>query len=116
MLVASRVPQTPSSSRRPGTGGTNGSAPVATTTCPAVCRTPSTSTAPVPASTPVPRSSAMPRLASHCSWPASDQFETMKSRQARASATLTCAVPPASRAPWTASPGRSSDLEGMQAQ
>ena len=30
MLVASRVPQTPSSSRSPGSGGTNGSAPVAT--------------------------------------------------------------------------------------
>ena len=34
--VASFVPQTPSSSRRPGTGGTNGSAPLARTTCSAV--------------------------------------------------------------------------------
>src|SRR5487761_1165714 len=50
MLVASRVPQTPSSSRRPGTGGTIGSEPVATTTCSAVWRTPPTSTTPVPAS------------------------------------------------------------------
>jgi len=36
MLVASRVPHTPSSSRSPGTGGTTGSEPVATTTCSAV--------------------------------------------------------------------------------
>ena len=38
----------PSSSRRPGTGGMNGSAPFARTTCSAVWRTPSTSTAPGP--------------------------------------------------------------------
>jgi hypothetical protein len=77
MLVASRVLQTPSSSRSPGMGGTNGSEPVATTTCSAVCRVPSTSTTPVPASRPVPRSRAMPRLSSHFSWPVSVQFETM---------------------------------------
>jgi len=46
--VASRVLQIPSSSRRPGTGGTIGSAPVASTTCWTVYRTPSTSTTPVP--------------------------------------------------------------------
>jgi hypothetical protein len=33
-------------------GGMTGSAPVATTTCPAVCHAPSTSTTPVPASRP----------------------------------------------------------------
>jgi hypothetical protein len=38
MPVASRLVQMPSSSRRPGIGGTIGSAPVATTTCSAVCR------------------------------------------------------------------------------
>ncbi len=62
MLVASRVPQTPSSSRSPGIGGMIGSEPVATMTCSAVWRTPSTSTTPVPASRPVPRSTSMPRL------------------------------------------------------
>ena len=62
MLVASRVPQTPSSSRSPGSGGTIGSEPVATTMCSAVWRTPSTSTTPVPASRPVPRSRSMPPL------------------------------------------------------
>ena len=61
MLVASRVPQTPSSSRSPGIGGTNGSEPVATTTCSAVWRTPSTSTTPVPGQASVPRSRSMPR-------------------------------------------------------
>src|SRR5215468_4119254 len=40
----------------------------------------------------------------------------MKSRQASAAATSTCAVAPASRAPCTASPGRSKDFEGMHAQ
>ena len=48
MPVTSRFVQMPSSSRRPGTGGTNGSAPLASTTCSAVCRSPSTSTAPTP--------------------------------------------------------------------
>ena len=36
MLVASRLRQTPDSSRSPGIGGVTGSAPVATTTCVAV--------------------------------------------------------------------------------
>src|SRR5215469_6606654 len=40
----------------------------------------------------------------------------MKSRQASAACTSTCAVAAASRAPWAASPGRSSVLDGMQAQ
>ena len=44
IAVASRLVQIPSSSRRPGTGGTTGSAPFARTTCSAVWRTPSTST------------------------------------------------------------------------
>ena len=48
MPVASRLVQTPSSSRRPGIGGMIGSAPQARTTCSAVWRTPSTSTTPVP--------------------------------------------------------------------
>ena len=47
MPVASRLVQMPSSSRRPGIGGMNGSAPLASTTWSAVCATPSTSTAPV---------------------------------------------------------------------
>ena len=62
--VTSRLPQTPSSSRRPGTGGTNGSAPFASTTWSAVWRTPSTSTTPGPASRPLPRSRSMPFSAS----------------------------------------------------
>ena len=62
--VASRLVQTPSSSRRPGTGGTTGSAPFARTTWSAVWRTPSTSTTPGPASRPVPRSRSMPLSAS----------------------------------------------------
>ena len=72
MLVASRVPQTPSRSASPGTGGRIGSEPVATTTFSAVWRTPSTSTTPVPASLPVPRSRSIPRLANQRSWPASE--------------------------------------------
>ena len=36
MLVASRLCQTPDSSRSPGIGGVTGSDPVATTTCVAV--------------------------------------------------------------------------------
>ena len=80
MLVASRVVQTPSRSLRPGIGGVIGSAPHASTTCSAVCCTPSTSTTPVPASRPVPRISAMPSLSSHGSAPSSVWLETMKSR------------------------------------
>ena len=48
IAVTSRFVHTPSRPRRPGTGGVIGSAPVATTTCRAVWRTPSTSTAPGP--------------------------------------------------------------------
>jgi hypothetical protein len=40
----------------------------------------------------------------------------MKSRQASAASTSTSALAAASRASWTASPGRSSVFEGMQAQ
>ena len=40
----------------------------------------------------------------------------MKSRQASAASTSTSAVAAASRAPWTASPGRSSVFDGMHAQ
>ena len=40
MEVASRFDQTPSSSRKPGIGGTIGSEPVATTTFSAVCAHP----------------------------------------------------------------------------
>ena len=36
--------------------------------------------------------------------------------QASAAVTSTSACAPASRAPWTASPGRSSDFDGMHAQ
>ncbi len=62
MLVASRVPQTPSSSRSPGIGGHDriGRRSPRRRAAP-VWRTPSTSTAPVPASRPVPRSRSMPR-------------------------------------------------------
>ena len=67
IAVTSRFVHTPSSPSRPGTGGTIGSEPVATTTCRAVCRTPSTSTAPVPASRPWPRSRSMPWSVSHFS-------------------------------------------------
>ena len=116
IAVTSRFVHTPSSSRRPGTGGTIGSAPVATTTCRAVCRVPSTSTAPGPASRPLPRSRSMPRSVSHFSALASVWFETMKSRHASAAATSTCALAAASFASWTASPGRSSVFDGMHAQ
>ena len=89
--VTSRLLQTPSSSRRPGTGGTTGSAPFARTIWSAVWRTPSTSTTPGPASRPVPRSRPMPLSASQRSCPASEWSETMKSRQARAASTSTSA-------------------------
>ena len=63
MLVASRVPQTPSSSAQPRDAAARSDpTPVATTMCSAVWRAPSTSTTPVPASLPVPRSRSMPRL------------------------------------------------------
>jgi transcriptional regulator with XRE-family HTH domain len=42
--------------------------------------------------------------------------EVMKSRHASAAATSTCALAPTSRAACTASPGRSSVLDGMHAQ
>ncbi len=42
--------------------------------------------------------------------------ETMKSRQSSAACTSTSALAPASRALCTASPGRSSDFDGMHAQ
>ena len=71
---------------------------------------------PDPASRPLPRIRSMPRVVSHFSCPASDQLETMKSRQASAASTSTSAVAAASRAPCTASPGRSSVLDGMHAQ
>ena len=58
----------------------------------------------------------MPFSDSHRSWPASDQPETMKSRHANAAWTSTSALAAASRAPLTASPGRNSVFEGMQAQ
>src|SRR5262249_12150889 len=44
----SRLVHTPPGSRRPGIGGTTASEPVASTTCRAVWRTPSTSTTPGP--------------------------------------------------------------------
>ena len=72
LLVASRVPQTPSSSLSPGIGGTIGSEPVATTMCSAVWRAPFTSIIPTPAIRPVPRSKSIPRAASHFSCPASE--------------------------------------------
>jgi hypothetical protein len=58
----------------------------------------------------------MPLSASQRSCPASDQLDTMKSRQASAASTSTSAVAPASRAACTASPGRSSVFDGVQAQ
>ena len=100
----------------PGTGGTIGSAPVATTTCRAVYRVAPTSTAPGPASRPSPRSRSMPRSVSHFSALVSVWFETMKSRHASAAATSTCALAAASLAAWAASPGRSRVLDGMHAQ
>ena len=57
----------------------------------------------------------MPSLSSHGSAPSSVWLETMKSRYLSASATSTSAVAPASRAAFTASPGRSSVLDGMHA-
>jgi hypothetical protein len=116
MPVASRLVQAPSSSRKPGIGGTIGSAPLASTTCSAVYRLPSTSTTPVPASRPLPRSRSIPWPASQRSCPASEYSETMKSRQASPASTSICAVASASRAPCTASPGRNSVLDGMHAQ
>ena len=80
MAVTSRLVHTPSSSRRPGTGGMTGSEPVATTMCRAVCAVPSTSTTPGPARTPVPRSRSMPLPASQATCPASVWLPTMKSR------------------------------------
>ena len=62
---------------QPGTGGTNGSEPVATTMCSAVWRTPVDLDHAGAGQPPVPRSRAMPRPASQCSWPASVQLDTM---------------------------------------
>ena len=90
--VASRLVQTPSSSRRPGIGGMIGSAPLATTMCSAVWRTPSTSTdaragEPARAAEQVDAVVGQPALLRRrrCS------FETMKSRQASAASTSTSA-------------------------
>ena len=77
MAVTSRLVHTPSSSRRPGTGGMTASAPVATTTCRAVYRTSFTSTTPGPASAPLPRSRSMCLDASQATCPSSVWLETM---------------------------------------
>ncbi len=116
MPVASRLVQIPSSSRSPGTGGMKGADPVATTTCSAVWRSPSTSTTPGPPSRPVPRSRVMPFSSSQPAAPASEWSETMKSRHANAASRSSSALAVASRAACTASPGRSSVLDGMHAQ
>ena len=58
----------------------------------------------------------MPWSVSHFSALVSVWFETMKSRQASAAATSTCALAAASFASCTASPGRSRVLDGMHAQ
>ena len=58
----------------------------------------------------------MPWSVSHFSALVSLWFETMKSRHASAAATSTSALAAASLAWCTASPGRSSVLDGMHAQ
>ncbi len=58
----------------------------------------------------------MPWSASQVASPVSCHSETMKSRQASAASTSTSALAAAWRAAATASPGRSRDFDGMQAQ
>jgi len=58
---------------------------------------------------------SIPFPASQRSWPASEYSETWKSRHARAPSTSTSAEAAAFRAAETASPGRSSVFDGMQA-
>jgi hypothetical protein len=119
--VISRFVQAPGRSRRPGTGGTIGDEPVASTMCSASWTAPSTSTRPEPAIRPVPRISSMPLSSSQETWPESSQPATIQSRKARAAGTSSSPLT-ASRAPGTrraaarASPGRRRVLLGMQAQ
>ena len=91
--------QTPSSSRRPGTGGMNGSAPLASTTCSAVWRTPSTRRRRCRRAARSAQESRCPGPASQRTCPASEYLDTMKSRQASAAWTSTSAWPPLRRAP-----------------
>ena len=65
---------------------------------------------------PVPRIRSMPLSVSHCAALVSVWLDTMKSRQASAASTSTSALAAASFASCTASPGRSSVLDGMHAQ
>ena len=63
----------------------------------------------------------MPFERSHASFAASSQFAVMKSRHSKAAAVSSspltaCAAPGASRAAWSASPGRSRVLDGIHAQ
>ena len=82
VLVAARLSQGRASAR-PGTGGTNGRLPVASTTARAARSgrmapsAVSTSTARSPVRRPVPRMNPMPLLSSQRSWPSSRQPEVM---------------------------------------
>jgi hypothetical protein len=77
---------------------------------------------PGPAMCPSPRMTSIPDCSAQEAGPESSEPETMKSRQAKAAPGSTprpftaSAAPGASRAAWSASPGRSSVFDGMQAQ
>jgi hypothetical protein len=98
-----------------------GEDPVATTIWSHAYSCEPTATEPGPAIRPSPRNSAMPLSSSQPSAPVSSHEEVMKSRYASAFArsiepVTACSAPSTSRAASTASPGRSSVFEGMQAQ
>ena len=111
----------------PGTGGTTGSLPVATTTaCLArITRVPPSSSVTVTSRSPVirpaPRASTMPAERSQSTWPSSDQSATTASRRASTAATSSapvtaCAAPATCCAERSACTGRSSAFDGMHAQ
>jgi hypothetical protein len=121
IAVTSRFVQMPSSSRRPSIGGITGSEPVATTMCSQECSAPSTATRPGPVIVPSPRRMFMPFERGHSSFAESSQLEVMKVRHSKAdpasmSPPTASRAPGASRAAWSASPGRRSVFDGMQAQ
>src|SRR5581483_3102196 len=126
-LVASRLVHT-SGSASPGTAGMAAALPVATTTaCLAASVTvlpsgPVTSTFRSPASRAAPRTSVLPVPSSHVTCPESSDQPCVKlvrraSTAAASSSPVTaCLDPPTARAAASAAAGRSSALDGMQAQ
>ena len=121
--VASRFVQTPSSSRRPGIGGITGSEPVAITMCVGgVGRRSPTSTRPgrdEPALAAEEVDALRRRASDLAGVVVAGDHEVApgeRLRRRRASPVTASRAPGASRAARSASPGRSSVFDGMQAQ